>query len=126
MRGCSIRFLPSLAYQGGTCCNRFYDKLQLIVCEDGSAGINFEHSAVDGHTVLRFVSDVFAQTVVAFAKSVTKSIYRGDCPIPNIVNAKVERTSDTNGGGNYLTKHILRPAQINSPLISMKISKASL
>ena len=94
----SQRFLSSLAYQGGTCCNRFYDKLQIIVCEDGSAGINFEHSAIDGHTALRFVSDVFAQTVVAFAKSVTKSIYRGDCPIPSILNAKVERAFDTNGG----------------------------
>lgn len=88
--------IPSLIYQGGTCCNRFYDKLQIIVCEDGSAGINFEHSAVDGHTTLRFVSDVFAETIVAFAKSVTQSIYRGDCPIPSIIHAKVSRAAQTN------------------------------
>ena len=31
-------------------------KLQIIVCADGSAGINFEHTGVDGHTVLRFVT----------------------------------------------------------------------
>jgi carnitine O-acetyltransferase len=41
--------------QIGTCTNRWYDKLQIIVCADGSAGINFEHTGVDGHTVLRFL-----------------------------------------------------------------------
>lgn len=29
-------------------------QLQIIVCADGSAGINFEHTGVDGHTVLRY------------------------------------------------------------------------
>jgi carnitine O-acetyltransferase len=90
--------LPSLAYQGGTCGNRFYDKLQIIVCEDGSAGINFEHSAIDGHTALRFVSDVFAQTIVTFAKSITKSIYTKTCPIPSIINAEVVRALLENRG----------------------------
>ena len=57
--------------QIGTCTNRWYDKvwpflmsdskaddyqLQIIVCADGSAGINFEHTGVDGHTVLRYVT----------------------------------------------------------------------
>ena len=42
--------------QVGTCTNRWYDKLQIIVCADGAAGINFEHTGVDGHTVLRYVS----------------------------------------------------------------------
>ena len=62
-------------FQAGTCTNRWYDKLQLIVCKDGSAGVNFEHSAIDGHTCLRFVSDIFADTIVSFAKSITKTIY---------------------------------------------------
>mmetsp|Transcript_9880 Transcript_9880/g.14727 ORF Transcript_9880/g.14727 Transcript_9880/m.14727 type:complete len:755 (-) Transcript_9880:757-3021(-) len=92
-------FHPSIAYQGGTCCNRFYDKLQIIVCEDGSAGINFEHSAIDGHTTLRFVSDIFAETIVDFAKSVTKSIYSGgSLSIPSILNANIVRASDANQG----------------------------
>lgn len=30
--------------QCGTCSNRWYDKLQIIVCENGSAGVNFEHT----------------------------------------------------------------------------------
>ena len=64
--------------QTGTLTNRWYDKLQLIICENGAAGINFEHSAVDGHTVLRFASDVFADTIVAFARSVTKDTHGAD------------------------------------------------
>lgn len=84
-------------YQIGTSCNRWYDKLQLIVCSDGSAGINFEHSAIDGHTALRFASDIFAETVVTFAKSITKSIYTKHCPIPTIVHAKVLRAAVVNG-----------------------------
>lgn len=57
--------------QVGTCCNRWYDKLQLIVCANGTAGVNFEHSAIDGHTALRYVSDIFAECVVQFAQSIT-------------------------------------------------------
>ncbi|ORY74341.1 carnitine O-acetyltransferase [Protomyces lactucae-debilis] len=56
--------------QIGTCTNRWYDKLQLIVCKNGSAGINFEHTGVDGHTVLRFVSDIYTDTIMRFAKTI--------------------------------------------------------
>ena len=77
-------------YQSGTCINRWYDKLQLIVCKDGSAGVNFEHSAIDGHTALRFVSDIFADTVVRFAQSITKTIYGQKNVVPNLLDASVK------------------------------------
>ena len=79
-------------YQAGSCCNRWYDKLQLIVCSDGRAGINFEHSAIDGHTALRFVSDIFADNVVSFAQSITKTIYSDHAGMfPSIIQADVKR-----------------------------------
>jgi len=56
--------------QVGTCTNRWYDKLQIIVCKNGSAGVNFEHTGVDGHTVLRFASDVYTDTILRFARSI--------------------------------------------------------
>ncbi|CAO1613709.1 unnamed protein product [Parajaminaea phylloscopi] len=65
--------------QLGTCTNRWYDKLQLIVCANGAAGINFEHTGVDGHTVLRFAGDVYAELILRFAKSInnrTKSLFQ--------------------------------------------------
>ena len=56
--------------QIGTCTNRWYDKLQIIVCKNGSAGINFEHTGVDGHTVLRFASDLYTDTILRFARTI--------------------------------------------------------
>ncbi|QPH10369.1 hypothetical protein C2857_001653 [Epichloe festucae Fl1] len=56
--------------QIGTCTNRWYDKMQMIVCKNGSAGINFEHTGVDGHTVLRFASDVYTDTILRFARTI--------------------------------------------------------
>lgn len=64
--------------QVGTCTNRWYDKLQIIVCANGAAGINFEHTGVDGHTVLRYVADVYTELIMRFAKSIhsaTKSLF---------------------------------------------------
>jgi carnitine O-acetyltransferase len=80
--------------QVGSCCNRWYDKLQIIVCGDGTAGINFEHSAIDGHTALRFVSDVYAETVISFAQSITKLVAAHDV-IPNVIIATVKRAALT-------------------------------
>lgn len=59
--------------QVGTCTNRWYDKLQIIVCKNGSAGINFEHTGVDGHTVLRFASDLYTDTILRFARTINGS-----------------------------------------------------
>ncbi|KAF9009662.1 acyltransferase ChoActase/COT/CPT [Cyathus striatus] len=59
--------------QVGTCTNRWYDKLQIIVTADGSAGINFEHTGVDGHTVLRFAADIYTEGLMLLARSINPS-----------------------------------------------------
>ncbi|KAK9449894.1 uncharacterized protein V1518DRAFT_414993 [Limtongia smithiae] len=72
--------------QVGTCTNRWYDKLQIIVTKNGSAGINFEHTGVDGHTVLRFVSDIYTDTILRFAKSINgkaPSLWASESPDPS-------------------------------------------
>ena len=72
--------------QIGTCTNRWYDKMQIIVCANGSAGINFEHTGVDGHTVLRFASDVYTDTILRFAKSINgqaPSLWASTSPDPS-------------------------------------------
>lgn len=60
--------------QHGTCLNRWYDKLQLIVTKNGKAGINFEHTAVDGHTVLRLAADIYTDSILGFARGVTRNV----------------------------------------------------
>jgi len=44
--------------------NRWFDKsLQLIIASNGKSGINMEHSGLDGHTVLRFATDVYLDSI---------------------------------------------------------------
>lgn len=84
--------------QIGTCTNRWYDKLQIIVCENGSAGINFEHTGVDGHTVLRFASDVYTDTILRYARSINgqaPSLWASSSPDPT--------KRDPNSFGNVST-----------------------
>ncbi|KAI0181966.1 choline/Carnitine O-acyltransferase [Hypoxylon sp. FL1284] len=72
--------------QHGTCINRWYDKLQIIVCKNGSAGINFEHTGVDGHTVLRFASDIYTDTILRFARTINgqaPSLWKTASPDPS-------------------------------------------
>ena len=71
--------------QVGTCTNRWYDKLQIIVCKNGSAGINFEHTGVDGHTVLRFASDLYTDTILRYARTINgqaPTLWASDSPDP--------------------------------------------
>ena len=63
-----------LNIQSGTCLNRWYDKLQLIVTLNGKAGFNFEHTGVDGHTVLRLATDIYTDSILGFARGVTKNV----------------------------------------------------
>lgn len=44
------------------------EQLQIIVCSNGEAGVNFEHTGVDGHTVLRYAADIYTELVLLFAK----------------------------------------------------------
>ena len=72
--------------QVGTCTNRWYDKLQIVVCRNGSAGINFEHTGVDGHTVLRMASDVYTDTILRFARTINgnaPSLWASQSPDPS-------------------------------------------
>jgi carnitine O-acetyltransferase len=54
--------------------------------------VNFEHSAIDGHTALRFVSDIVAETIVVFAQSITKLVH-GIGHVPHVINAKIKRAA---------------------------------
>ncbi|KAK6456143.1 mitochondrial carnitine acetyltransferase [Scheffersomyces xylosifermentans] len=69
---CGLSILDK-GIQVGTCTNRWYDKLQIIVTKNGKAGINFEHTGVDGHTVLRFVSDIYTDSILSFAQSINNN-----------------------------------------------------
>lgn len=84
--------------QVGTCTNRWYDKLQLIITKDGKSGINFEHTGVDGHTVLRFASDIYTDSILRFAKSINKDS-------PSIWNSN----NDNDTSNNKKISNLIQP-----------------
>ncbi len=77
--------------QVGTCTNRWYDKLQIILTKDAKCGINFEHTGVDGHTVLRFASDIYTDSILRFAKTINNnspSLWSSYSPNPELNKSK--------------------------------------
>lgn len=49
--------------QVGTCLNRWYDKLSIIVCQNGAAGMNFEHTCSDGSVDIRMACDIYEGSI---------------------------------------------------------------
>ncbi|XP_067645865.1 carnitine O-palmitoyltransferase 2, mitochondrial isoform X2 [Eurosta solidaginis] len=65
--------------------NRWFDKsVSLIVCADGTAALNFEHSWGDGVAVLRYFNDVFKDTL-------QNSFVTSNVVTANLVNTKSVR-----------------------------------
>ena len=59
------------SYQIGTTISRWYGKLQLNISSNDQAEVDFEHSILDGHTVLCLASDVFTDSIVHFAQTIS-------------------------------------------------------
>lgn len=49
--------------QVGTCMNRWYDKLALIVCRNGTAGMNFEHTCTDGSVDIHMACEIYKGSI---------------------------------------------------------------
>lgn len=49
--------------QVGTCMNRWYDKLAVIVCRNGAAGLNFEHTCTDGAVDMRMACEIYKGSI---------------------------------------------------------------
>ncbi|KAL9059116.1 MAG: hypothetical protein Q9162_001334 [Coniocarpon cinnabarinum] len=108
--------------QVGTCTNRWYDKMQIIVCKNGSAGINFEHTGVDGHTVLRFASDVYTDTILRFAKSIN-----GQAPSLWATTSPDPAKRDPDSFGNVsLTPHKLEWDMIPELMTALRFAETRL
>lgn len=49
--------------QIGTCINRWYDKLTIIVCRNGAAGMNFEHTCTDGSVDIQMACKIYEGSI---------------------------------------------------------------
>ncbi|EGW31547.1 uncharacterized protein SPAPADRAFT_67595 [Spathaspora passalidarum NRRL Y-27907] len=61
--------------QVGTCTWRWYDKLQLIVTKNSVAGVVWESMIMDSTAILRFISDIFTDSVLKLAKNINGQEY---------------------------------------------------
>ncbi|KAH3902472.1 carnitine O-acetyltransferase YAT2 SCDLUD_000049 [Saccharomycodes ludwigii] len=61
---------PVTGLQVGSCTSRWYDKLQLVVTKKAEAAVIWDSFGCDGSTVLRFVSDIYAESVMRLAREV--------------------------------------------------------
>ncbi|ONH65248.1 Carnitine O-acetyltransferase YAT2 [Cyberlindnera fabianii] len=59
--------IDSRGIQTGSCISRWYDKMQLVVTKNAIAGVIWDSFSQDGTTVLRFTSDIFADSVLRLA-----------------------------------------------------------
>lgn len=54
--------------QVGTCLNRWYDKLAIIICKNGAAGMNFEHTCTDGSVDIKMAVDIYEESLANQSK----------------------------------------------------------
>lgn len=71
----SSELLPGTTIQIGSCTSRWYDKLQLIITKNSVAGIVWESTSMDSTAILRFISDIFTDSVLKLAKNINGSEY---------------------------------------------------
>ncbi len=57
--------------QVGSCLNRWYDKLAIMVCKNGAAGMNFEHTCTDGSVDIRMACDIYKGSISEEPKPLT-------------------------------------------------------
>lgn len=61
--------------QRGTCTSRWYDKLQLIVTKNAVAGVVWDSASVDSMAILRFISDIYTDSILKLAKNINGAEY---------------------------------------------------
>lgn len=74
--------------QIGTCTSRWYDKLQMIVTKNSVAGIIWESTSMDSTAILRFISDIYTDSILKLAKNINAieySLFTQDSSAENII-----------------------------------------
>lgn len=67
--------LSSGNVQIGTCTSRWYDKFQLIITKNSVAGVVWESTSMDATAILRFISDIYTDSILKLAKNINAIEY---------------------------------------------------
>lgn len=71
----SSDLLPGTNVQIGSCTSRWYDKLQLVVTKNSVAGFVWDSVSVDSTAILRFIGDIYTDSILKLAKNINGSEY---------------------------------------------------
>lgn len=96
-------------FQNGTCINRYYDKINLVVTKNATAACIYPASIIDGTTVLRFISDIYTDSILRLARMINGKNYTlwteiNTVPInneiikPNFEHIKFNLTNEISNG----------------------------
>lgn len=97
---------PGTSIQCGLCTSRWYDKLQLIVTRNLVAGVVWESTSMDSTAILRFISDIYTDSILKLARNINGSEYtlfdsnvefvlaREDSTKPRAVRMVLQRTPE--------------------------------
>ncbi|CAH2353276.1 carnitine O-acetyltransferase Yat2p [[Candida] railenensis] len=66
----SSNLLPGTNIQVGSCTSRWYDKLQMIVTKNSVAGVVWESASMDSTAILRYISDIYTDSILKLAKDI--------------------------------------------------------
>lgn len=71
----SSELMPGTNIQIGSCTSRWYDKLQLITTKNSVAGFVWDSVSMDSTAILRFISDIYTDSILKLAKNINGSEY---------------------------------------------------
>ena len=83
--------VPGTNIQRGSCTSRWYDKLQLIVTKNAVTGVVWESSSMDSTAILRFISDIYTDSVLKLAKDINGSEYTLFDTNIKFISAKIKK-----------------------------------
>lgn len=64
------RLFKGTNIQIGSCTSRWYDKLQMVVTSNAVAGVVWESSLMDSTAILRFISDIYTDSILKLARNI--------------------------------------------------------
>ncbi|CCH61830.1 hypothetical protein TBLA_0F02910 [Henningerozyma blattae CBS 6284] len=109
-------------HQIGSCVSRWYDKLQLVITSDSQAAVIWDSFTCDGSTVLRFSSDLYAESILRLAREVNGGDQRFSL-WPNIKNQVPGPTPLSLGTSSSSSSSSISDTSATSPKLNKLVHK---
>ncbi|RLV86108.1 Carnitine O-acetyltransferase YAT2 [Meyerozyma sp. JA9] len=96
---------PGTSIQCGSCTSRWYDKLQVIVTKNFVAGVLWESTSMDSTAILRFISDIYTDSILKLARNINGSdIHLSETRLADLINQHDYITMDLKLDIHFISK----------------------